>query len=65
MLSKKAKYAIKALIVLGNNIENPPLHVLQISEQGNIPKKYLESILLELERGGIYTVKREQTGAIC
>jgi len=62
MLSKKAKYAIKALIVLGNNSENPPMHVLQISEQGNIPKKYLESILLELRKGGYLHSKKGTNG---
>lgn len=58
MLSKKAKYAIKALIALGKNINQPPMHVAQISEREKIPKKYLEGILLELRNAGyIYSKK--------
>jgi Rrf2 family protein len=60
MLSKKAKYSIKALIALGKN--PVPMHVIQISEQENIPKKYLESILLELKKGGYLHSKMGSSG---
>jgi len=58
MLSKKAKYSIKALIALGRNKENLPMHVSQISEQENIPRKYLEFILLELRNRGFLHSKK-------
>jgi Rrf2 family protein len=60
MLSKKAKYSIKALIALGKN--PVPVHVFQISEQENIPKKYLESILLELKKAGYVHSKMGPSG---
>lgn len=53
MLSKKTKYAIKALIVLGKNVDKPHMQIAQIAEQENIPRKFLESILLELRNAGI------------
>ena len=62
MLSKKAKYSIKALIALGKNAEKSPMHVSQISEQENIPRKYLESILLDLRNGGYLHSKKGIAG---
>ena len=53
MLSKKTKYAIKALIVLGKNSDKPHMQIAQIAEQESIPRKFLESILLELRNAGI------------
>ena len=49
MLSKKSKYAIKALFCLAQNYsENSILRISEISEKENIPRKFLETILLEL-----------------
>lgn len=53
MLSKKTKYAIKALLVLGKNVDKPHMQIAQIAEQENIPRKFLESILLELRNAGM------------
>lgn len=53
MISKKAKYALKALKVLANNFEKGPTLIATIAESESIPKKFLESILLELRNHGI------------
>jgi Rrf2 family protein len=54
MLSKKTKYAIKALVALAKHNRNGlPLRIIEISEQENIPKKFLEAILLDLRKHGI------------
>lgn len=53
MISKKAKYALKALKVLANNFEKGPTLIAHIAESETIPKKFLESILLELRNHGI------------
>ena len=54
MLSKKSKYAIKALVALAKHNRNGlPLRIIEISEQENIPKKFLEAILLDLRKHGI------------
>ena len=54
MLSKKSKYAIKALVALAKHDKNGlPMRIIEISEQEKIPKKFLESILLDLRKHGI------------
>ncbi|CAM3755909.1 Rrf2 family transcriptional regulator [Mucilaginibacter galii] len=62
MLSKKTKYAIKALIVLGKNKDNPPMQIAQIAELEKIPKKFLEVILLELRKAGFLYSKKGAGG---
>ncbi|WP_214072754.1 Rrf2 family transcriptional regulator [Mucilaginibacter sp. dw_454] len=58
MLSKKAKYAIKALILLGKNYKQRSLNAVQIADAENIPQRYLRSILSDLKIGGyIYSLK--------
>ena len=63
MLSKKAKYALKALIYLAKKkaLEQPVL-ISEISEQERIPKKFLEQILLELKKHFILHSKRGKEG---
>ena len=54
MLSKKSKYAIKALVALAKHERNNiPMRIHEISDQEHIPKKFLEAILLELRKHGI------------
>jgi Rrf2 family protein len=62
MLSKKAKYSIKALIFLAKNLNKPPMPVSKISELEKIPKKYLEVILLELRNAGYLFSKKGVNG---
>ncbi|MFM9163280.1 MAG: RrF2 family transcriptional regulator, partial [Methylocystis sp.] len=53
MLTKKAKYALKATAYLAGL----PLDVLvsgkEIAEMQNIPKKFLDAILIELKNHGL------------
>ena len=54
MLSKKSKYAIKALIALAKHDKSGlPMRIAEISDQENISKKFLEAILLDLRKHGI------------
>jgi Rrf2 family protein len=62
MLSKKAKYSIKALIFIAKNGDKPPLPVSKIAELEKIPKKSLESVLLELRNAGYLFSKKGVTG---
>ncbi|MFN8407128.1 MAG: Rrf2 family transcriptional regulator [Sphingobacteriaceae bacterium] len=62
MLSKKAKYAIRALIVLGENYDKPPMKISAIAEKGHIPKKFLEQILLLLRNSGLLSSKKGAHG---
>ena len=62
MLSKKTKYAIKALVLLGKHQDKPPLQISWIAEQEHIPKKFLEQILLDLRNAGFLYSKKGAGG---
>jgi len=61
MLSKKCKYAIHALVHMGHHPEEKFL-IKEISDACNVPKKFLEAILLELNRAGILGSKKGKGG---
>lgn len=62
MLSKKSKYALKALILLSNKYEEGPILIADIAKHEKIPKKFLEAILLELRKKGILASKKGAGG---
>lgn len=62
MMSKKCKYAIKALIALAEHYEQGNLFTADISKAQNIPKKFLEQILLELKHAGYLGSKQGYGG---
>ena len=64
MISKKAKYALKALKVLAQSYEKGPLLISHIAESEKIPKKFLEAILLELRNHGILQSQKGKAAAI-
>lgn len=62
MLSKKAQYAIYALKKLSEEYEKGPVLIKNIAESENIPKKFLETILLELKNKGYLASKKGKGG---
>ncbi|MEK6478646.1 Rrf2 family transcriptional regulator [Catalinimonas sp. 4WD22] len=62
MLSKKAKYGINALVYLAKKYEQGPLLIGDIARHENIPKKFLEAILLDLKNAGILGSKKGRGG---
>lgn len=62
MLSKRAKYAIKALLYLNANREIPTISAKIISENERIPYKFLENILRELKQHKILKSVRGAEG---
>ncbi|GAB3516243.1 RrF2 family transcriptional regulator [Emticicia fontis] len=63
MISKKAKYALKALKLLSERFESKqPVLIAEIAEKENIPKKFLEAILLELRNNGILHSQKGKGG---
>ena len=62
MLSKKTKYAIKALVILGKNADKPPMQISKIAEEERIPKKFLEQILLDMRNAGFLYSKKGAGG---
>jgi Rrf2 family protein len=61
-LSLRGEYALRALIVLGLNAGEEVLRIQTISEQQNIPKRFLEQILNDLRTAGILESKRGLAG---
>jgi Rrf2 family protein len=62
MISKKAKYAIKALKALTEAYGAGPVLIAQIAVQESIPQKFLESILLDLRNQGILQSQKGKGG---
>ena len=62
MLSKKAKYGLKAMFYLGKQYGKGPVLISDLAEEENIPKKFLETILLDLRNAGILNSKKGKGG---
>jgi Rrf2 family protein len=60
MLSNKGKYGLKALMHLAR-VEGPSL-AAEIASQNQIPRKFLDAILLELRNAGILNSKKGKGG---
>lgn len=62
MLSKKAKYALKAMLALTECPHGKLLQAADIAEDQNIPKKFLDLILQELRNQGLIHSHRGKQG---
>ncbi len=62
MLSQKAKYALRALLMLAEQPAGEPLLIADIAERQNLPRKFLELILLDLKHHGILHSRRGKNG---
>ena len=62
MLSQKARYALHALIVLAEHGGDEPMMIADIAEEAQVPRKFLEQILLGLKRRGIVQSQRGRAG---
>ncbi len=60
MISQKARYALRALIAL-SRAENSMM-IADIAQQQQIPRKFLEQILLDLKHNGIVASRRGRLG---
>src|SRR5436309_1265597 len=61
-LSLRGEYALRALLVLGLNYDQPVVRIRTISQQQNIPKRFLEQILNDLKSAGLVQSKRGVAG---
>lgn len=62
MISKKAKYALKALKVLAEHYGKGPVLISYIAEREKIPRKFLEAILLDLRNNGVLQSQKGKGG---
>lgn len=65
MLSKKAKYGIRAVLALAKNHNKGSMRIADLAQSEAIPKKFLELILLELKKAGIlHSIKGKGGGYV-
>src|SRR5215204_4665256 len=62
LLSKRSKYGLKALLILAEDAGRGPVLVSELSGREAIPKKFLEAILLDLNRHGLVQSKKGKGG---
>lgn len=65
MITQKMKYALKALLVLGDEAaqDRPePLTIETIARRSDTPKRFLEQILLEIRNAGVVASIRGRSG---
>jgi Rrf2 family protein len=62
MLSMKTKYGLRALLYLAKQPDQVPVLISDLAEKEDIPKKFLELILLDLKNHGILHSKKGKGG---
>ena len=62
MISKRTKYALKAMLALADQYEKGPVLIADLAEREGIPKKFLEQILLDLRNAGFIQSKKGKGG---
>jgi Rrf2 family protein len=53
MLTRKGKYGLKAMLLLAKAYGSGPVMIAELANRERLPKKFLESILLELKHRGL------------
>jgi Rrf2 family protein len=62
MLTRKGKYGLKAMLALVREHGHGPMLIGELAEQDRIPKKFLESILLDLKHRGLVQSRKGPHG---
>src|SRR6185436_10771765 len=62
MLSQKARYALRAILHLAAKPKGEPQQIADIADTANVPRKFLEQILLDLKRRGLVHSVRGRHG---
>ena len=62
MLSRKARYALRALLHLVEHGASRTIQVGEMAEMQHIPRKYLEFIMVDLKKAGLVTSRRGPGG---
>ncbi|MDX2233290.1 MAG: Rrf2 family transcriptional regulator [Hyphomonadaceae bacterium] len=62
MLTVKAKYALRAMLDLAETSHGRPVFIADIARRQDIPRRFLENILLELRRSGLVVSTRGKNG---
>ena len=61
-ISYKTDYSLKVILDLSKNYPDQLVHIDELSRRQDIPKKYLEQLLLSLKQGGFVRSKKGPKG---
>lgn len=61
-ISYKTDYSLKAVLDLAKHYPNGLVHIDELSSRQDIPRKYLEQLLLNLKKGGLVQSKKGPRG---
>ena len=62
MLTRRSKYGLKAVLYLAGQVGRGPVSVAEIADKEGLPRKFLEAILLDLNRHGLVQSKKGKGG---
>jgi Rrf2 family protein len=62
MISQKTRYALRSLLYLVEEGAGAPVQLARIAETQQVPRKYLELIMLDLKKAGLVASVRGPTG---
>ena len=62
MITQKAKYAFKALLFLAGQPAGTSLPIEAVARGADVPRKFLEHILLDLKKSGLVSSRRGRIG---
>ena len=62
MITRKTKYALKALLVLADEGRDKPILIADLAGRAGVPRKFLEAILLELNKAGLLSSRKGRGG---
>ena len=65
MLSRRSRYALRALIHLAQREAEGPASIAEIARLASAPRKFLEAILLDLKNHNLLVSSRGRTGCSC
>lgn len=61
-ISSKGVYGVMAMVDLAVHHNAGPVKIRDIADRQDLPKKYLEQVLLDLKRGGLVASSRGKNG---
>jgi Rrf2 family protein len=62
VITQKAKYAFKALLYLADQPAGTSLPIEAVAKGADVPRKFLEHILLDLKKSGLVASRRGRVG---
>jgi len=62
MLTRRTKYALRTLVLLAREAPEARLSTAEMAEKENMPRKFLEKILLELQQNGYLSSAKGRNG---